>query len=430
MELAGRKNRKWTRRTVATAAVLAMVAATVVAVLWIVSVDKTPPEAPPAEVKRIAVEVSPVVAESYTHHVVALGTVKPLKEAALAPQVAGPIVEIPQGVDLGSRVEEGELLARIKPTNYAIALEEAEANLSQRKAALEEQRRDSEKRAVLFKIAEENVELVKAEADRFEALYKEGVISRSERDSARERFTQARGDFERSRSEYQSADAALSRVAAEVAQAEARLARSREDLANTRVTAPFSGVIAEKAAEVGDHVAVGQTIFRLVDISTVKVLLNIPTEDIHAVQPGSPATVTTAPFPDRPFRAVVANVSFEGDIKNRTFPVELLVENPSDLPLRAGMFATARMAVRTYDDTILVDRRLVHYNSSGPSLFVADSEAQVARMRPITIGRLFGERYQVIRGLSPGDLLITEGVDLLSDGAPITLSEPAPAPSH
>jgi multidrug efflux pump subunit AcrA (membrane-fusion protein) len=419
--------RKWPRRVVATVFVAVMVAATLVAAIWIVSVDKTPPEAPSTELKRVPVEVAAVQPESFTHHIKALGTVKPFREASVAPQVAGPIVEVADGVDLGARVEKGELLARIKQNNYAIALREAEAHLAQRQAAYEEQRRDSEKTAVLFKISEENLELVKAEAGRIEALYNEGVVSRSENDAARERLTKARSEHERIRSEYYSSDAILSRVAAEIDQAEASQARAERDLADTRITAPFTGLIAEKAADVGDHLAVGQSVFRLLDISRVKVLINIPTEDIHAIKAGSRATVTVTPLPDRPFRGVVAHIGYEGEIKNRTFPVEVLVENPSDLPLRPSMFATVRMAVRTYEDIILIDRSLIARGPNGPMVFVADSEAQVARARQVTLGRLFDDRYQVLRGLASGELLITEGVDLLSDGSPIRLPQAATA---
>lgn len=419
--------RRAARSIVAAAAIVAMVAATVGLAMWIVSVKTTPPEAPPPSAKRVPVEVVVVRTERFTHRIQALGTIRPLREASVASQVAGPIIAIPEGVELGARLEQGQLLARIKPTSFEIALREAEARLAQRRAAYEEQRRDSEKRVVLFKIAEENVTLVRAEADRMQALFDEGVISKSENDKTRERLTSARSEYERLRSEYRSADAALSRVAAEIALAEAQLAGAEEDLANTRITAPFAGLIAEKAAEVGDHVSVGQTIIRLVDIARIKVLINVPTEDIHAIRPGSPAEVSVVPFPDRPFSGVVANVGFEGEVANRTFPVEVVVENPPDLPLRAGMFATARLAVRTYDDLILVDRRLIQHGPDGPALFVADPAAQVARLRPVRLGRRFGERYQILRGLAPGDVLITEGMELLSDGAPIRLSPSATA---
>ncbi len=414
-------------RVVAAGAVVAMVAATVAIAIWIISVKNTPPEAPSTPMKRIPVETVVVRHETFTHQMHVLGTVTPIRAASVASQVVGPIVAIPEGVELGAPIEKGQLLAQIKPTSYEIAHQEAEALLAQRRAAYQEQRSESEKRTVVFKIAEENVGIVKAEADRIENLFKEEVVSHSENDAARGRLTQARIEYERLRSEYRSADAALSRVAAEIAQAEARLAGAKEDLANTRITAPFAGLIAKKVAEVGDHVAVGQTIVRLVDIARVKILINVPSEDIHALRPGSPAEVTVAPFPDRPLRGMVAHVGFEGEVTNRTFPVEVIVDNPPGLPLRAGMFAKVRVAVRTYEEIILVDRRLIQRGPDGPILFVADKEEQLARARPIRLGRLFGERYQVLRGLAPGDVLITEGVELLSDGAPITLPAAANA---
>jgi DNA-binding MarR family transcriptional regulator len=194
-------------RVVAAGAVVAMVAATVAIALWIISVKNTPPEAPSTPMKRIPVETVVVRHETFTHQMHALGTVTPIREASVASQVVGPIVAIPEGVELGAPIEKGQLLAQIKPTSYEIAHQEAEALLAQRRASYQEQGRESEKRTVLFKIAQENVRIVKAEADRIENLFKEGVVSHSETDAARGRLTQARIEYERLRSEYRSADA-------------------------------------------------------------------------------------------------------------------------------------------------------------------------------------------------------------------------------
>jgi HlyD family secretion protein len=400
---------------------LALVAVSLVVGLWIVSVDKKPPAAPPLALKRIPVEVRLVKPETFTHWIELLGTIKPLREVTVAPEVAGQVVDVPEGIELGAWVEEGELLARIKTTSFEIALKEAEALLTQKRAAYEEQRRESEKREALYRIAQENLELVRADTERLEALFKKGVVSRSEMEAARQRLTGARSEFEELRSLHQSADASLRRAEAEIAQAEALVAKAREDLANTRVRAPFRGIIVEKDCEVGDHVSVGQGLFRLVDISRVKVLVHVPSIDIHAVAPGARAKVSLASFPDRPFRGYVAHVGYEGQLENRTFPVEVLVENPPDMPLRPGMFASVKIAVGTYENVILVERRLLQASPDGPALFVADPKAQVARKRLVRLGRLFGERYQVVKGLKPGELLILEGIELLSDEAPIKL---------
>ena len=99
--------------------------------------------------------------------------------------------------------------------------------------------------------------------------------------------------------------------------------------------------------------------------------------------------------------------------------MEVLVENRGPTRLRPGMFARAKIPVRTYPNAILVPRSSVITDSGKPVVFVAHSEQRVAERRPVTISRTFGSRYLITEGLEPGDLLIISGQALLRDKAAI-----------
>ena len=99
--------------------------------------------------------------------------------------------------------------------------------------------------------------------------------------------------------------------------------------------------------------------------------------------------------------------------------MEVLIENRGPMRLRPGMFARARIPVRTYPKAILIPRSSVLTDAGKPAIFVADTEQGIAQRRSVTISRTFGARYLITEGLEAGDLLVISGQALLRDKAAI-----------
>jgi RND family efflux transporter MFP subunit len=270
----------------------------------------------------------------------------------------------------------------------------------------------------LIPLNKEKLRLAGADHSRLMDLLQRDLISRQEAERAELGLHRIEEEVERTESGLREAEVAHAVAEAEVASAEAELARAQESLADTKVRAPFAGVISEKTVTLGEQVSPGKVLFRLAELSVVKLQLRIPPDDIEFIRRGTIADITVSVSPQA-FQGRVAYIGPRADDETRSFPVEVLVENHGPTRLRPGMFARAKIPVRTYPNAILIPRSSVITDSGKPVAFVAHSEQRIAERRPVTISRTFGSRYLITEGLEPGDLLVISGQALLRDKAAI-----------
>ena len=133
-------------------------------------------------------------------------------------------------------------------------------------------------------------------------------------------------------------------------------------------------------------------------------------------------SVTFDALPDARFDGTVRLVGLEADLKTRTFPVEVELDN-SHGQLRAGMLARVEAPLREYQDQLLVPRHAVLEREQGRYVYVAQDGAAVERR--IETGSSSGGNVQVLRGLEPGELLIVTGQQRLTPGEPVEVRPPA-----
>lgn len=211
--------------------------------------------------------------------------------------------------------------------------------------------------------------------------------------------------------------------------ARADLAAIREDIANTRIRAPFAGVVEDRTVEVGDYLKAGESVASVVDADPLRVTVDIAQQDIAKLHPGGPAEVTLATGESLSGTvSYIAPVASEG---THTFRVEVRVANPDGLP--AGVSATVRMPV---------DTERAHFLS--PAILALDSDGQlgaktvdasgIVRFHPVSILRT--ERDGVwVTGLPESARLITRGqgfvragerVRAVSEAASDVRAEPPP----
>jgi RND family efflux transporter MFP subunit len=274
----------------------------------------------------------------------------------------------------------------------------------------------------LIGINQEKLALSQTEYDRLKSLFDAGGIAWIEVKAVELALRRTQEEVERAESGLREAEAQLAVAEAEVASAEAERLRAREALADTRVRAPFAGIITRKSVTLGEQVAPGTILVRLADIGTVKLVIRIPADDVASLRIGAEAEITVAAFP-QPLTGRVAYLGPGADAETRTFPVEILVENRGPRPLLPGMFARATVAVRTYPQAVLIPRSSLLSADGVPGVFVAEAGTGLARRRPVAVERAFGSRLLVAEGLAAGDLLIVVGHRLLTEGAAIRVVE-------
>ncbi len=324
----------------------------------------------PVQVVRVALAPS-TAARSYA------GTVRPRREADIGFRAAGRVIA--REVDLGARVTAGQILARLDPTDLALAVRSATADLAA------------------------------AEAQSTQATA----------DAARSRTLLAQGWTPAATDEAKQATArtALERVTS--ARAALALARNRLDYAVLR--APADGVITANMADPGTVVADGQPVLRLAEAGALEVEVALPEGAVATA--GQSATITVWARDDQPLQATLREVSPTADPKLRTYTARYVIAAPPPW-LALGMTATLSLAspvgeaVATLPAAALTDR------GHGPVVWVVDGGRLEAR--PVIVRALREDRVQVT-GLREGELVVGLGVQKLDPAARVRVADIRPA---
>jgi RND family efflux transporter MFP subunit len=352
------------------------------------------PEATPRPVVQ-GVEVFTVTPSPRAVTGEAVGTVRARTTAAVAPQTMGRLTAVL--VEEGARVEAGALLATIDDTSVRAQLASAEGGVAEAEAAREEA-----DRAVAQ--AEAGRALAEKTYERYRKLVAEKVVTPQEFDEVEARRTVAAQEHERAVRRRAQADG-------KIAQAKGAADAARAALGWTKVTAPFSGVVVEKRADPGSMAVPGVPLFLLEDPRRHRIEAAVSEAYLPLLKVGSTVLVLFDAGDGREIRAVVTEVVPAIDPATRTFLVKV------DLPpgiARTGQSGRVRYAAGE-GTALAVPKRAVTRAGGGDGLFLL-ADDNVVRLSPVTLGASFGDRVEVLSGLSPGARVVASPVDRLADG--------------
>ena len=197
-------------------------------------------------------------------------------------------------------------------------------------------------------------------------------------------------------------------------------ARAANRLANlelswTTVTAPISGVVAERMIKPGNFVQANTPIFRIVDDARLEAELNVPERELATLEAGLPVTLSVDALPGRTFEGTIDRVSPVVDADSGTFRVVAAFAGKGDL--KPGMFGRISIDYDQRADALTVPRAALLEDEAEPAVFVVD-EGKAERV-PIELGYLDGEWAEVRGGLEEGAQVVTAGKATLRDGSAV-----------
>lgn len=202
------------------------------------------------------------------------------------------------------------------------------------------------------------------------------------------------------------------RAQAAVQTAEASLKEIEVTLAYSAVRAPFDGVVTRKMTEAGDMATPGAPLLVVEDPSRMKVVARVSEGAIDALRIGGAAAVEIDAAGSRRLPCTVARVVPAADPASRTFDVEVVLDN-ADGRLRSGAFA--RLLIESGERrAVLVPKAGLVRQGQLEGVYVADGD--VARLRWVRTGQDYGDRAEVLSGLSGGERIVVSDVDRLRDG--------------
>ena len=339
---------------------------------------------PPASKKPLAVRVAvaPVEVRDIEAGIQALGSIEAEEEIQVVAAVEGVVTKVE--FHEGDRVTPKSVLAEIDPQRYRLQAERARAAYDQTEALRQQAASELARRDELLR---QTPPLVSAE------------------------------EVERARQE-------LERQRAATAEAKAAWELAEQDRRRSVVSPIVPGIINRKSVVTGQHVDSDAVLATLVDTRRLRLRFKVSESESVRLKDGLPVTFTASAWPGRTFVARLYHVSRSADPGSRMVECLALVEDP-EAALKPGFFAEVRAATERRAGALLVPERAVLATERGFVVF--EAEGTVARRREVTIGlRAEDGAMEILTGLAPGAVVVTDGNAALRDGATI---DPAGSPA-
>jgi membrane fusion protein (multidrug efflux system) len=341
-----------------------------------------PDETGPASDEGVPVRITLVEPGTLRETVRGIGTLQAAETVEIKPEINGFIRTIP--FEEGAGVQAEQLLFSIDDRKQRHQLAAAEAALKLARV----RRVDAQRRF-----------------DRMRELLERGSADQDELDGVE--------------TEYHAALAEVDHM-----EAEAELAQTR--LNDTRLLAPFDGIISEHRVDVGDYVTAGDHLATLYRVSQMEIAFTLPERFMGRVRSGQAVAVEVSAYPGRQFEGAVYFVSPQVSESTRDFLVKATVVNPKGL-LKPGAFGTAVVTLAVREQCPVVPEEALVATREGYIVFVI--EGQAARRRTVRIGLREAGVVEIREGLGLGERIVRAGHMNLSDGVRIreTLSDDKPA---
>jgi RND family efflux transporter MFP subunit len=253
---------------------------------------------------------------------------------------------------------------------------------------------DNELKVAAFKTAEVAFEKAKKDLARYESLFKEGSVPDAQLEQARWTFQGAEAGF----------------------------ITAKRQLSDTRITTPIAGVVTARFVNLGTMVMgapQATQIANVVDLSRLKVKVNVAEKDVFKLHNGDPVDVTTDVFPGVAFPGSVFTLSSKGDDAH-TYGVEVMVKDPGQ-KLKAGMFARATFHPKSIGSVLQVPRRAIVGSIQDPKVYVVKNG--MAILRSVVVTRESGMMVALSQGVQEGDSVVVDGQNDLNDNVQVVIRQ-------
>ena len=284
---------------------------------------------------------------------------------------------------LGQKVKKGQLLAKLDNVQSRLAYEQSITQLNS---------------------AASQVNTAKLSLNRVRTLYEKGSTSLSD-------FEAAKNSFRNAEESYKSAKRGVQ--------------IQQEQINYGYIYAPEDGTIASISAEIDENVSPGQAVAVLNAGTDMEITLGIPESIINGVKPNMDVVVDFTSIEEDQFKGRVSEVAPSVDANTSTYPVKVIVTNPSDA-IKSGMAANVTFDFGDYDsntNVLVVPAHAVGEDSNGRFVFLVEAQGETAKVKKqgVQLGNLTAQGFEVTSGLASGQKIAVAGLQTLLDGQEVRL---------
>lgn len=323
-----------------------------------------------------------VKTETLQNSVTATGTIEAVTSVTVGTQVSGIVNKL--YVDYNSQVKKGQVIAELDKTNLLSELNTAKANLAS---------------------ATSNLSYQAANMNRYQTLYKKGLVSADEYENALLTYRQAKE---------------------QVASSKESVLKAQTNLGYATITSPIDGTVISKSVEEGQTVAASFStpeLFTIArDLTNMQVVANVDEADIGGVKEGDRVTFTVDAYPDDTFEGTVKQVRLEATTTNNVVTYEVVISAPNaDLKLKPGLTANVTIYTQERSGVLAVANKALRFTPTketvGKDMKIVDCKGKnkvwtlsdkTLTAHSVTIGQTDGVHTEIIKGIKKGQKIVTE----------------------
>ena len=308
----------------------------------------------------ISVNVYPVSKMAMNNNLQLTGYMEANSEINIAAEAQGIITSL--NAELGQKKSKGDIIATIDDKLKILAVQKAKNS----KVKLEK------------------------DLERNKNLYKGGSITEQQLDEAQNTYDDAVIQFE----------------------------QAEKQLKDATIKSPINGIITKKQIKQGEYVNIGNPIVTIVDISKLKIKLNVSEANVYQLKLGDKTTITTDVYPGVTFEGNISFISPQGD-DSHNYPVEIVISNNSKYPLKSGTFANVMIKLPVAVEAMYIPRESLLGSITEASVYVAENNKAI--LKKIVVGSGNDKYIKVISGLKEGEKVIVNGQINLSENKAIKI---------
>jgi membrane fusion protein, multidrug efflux system len=308
----------------------------------------------------VSVDVSPVSKMSINDSLQLTGYMEAYSDIDIAAEAQGTITSF--NAALGQEKSKGSIIATI----------------------------DDKLKKLAVQTASISVVKLKKDLERYENLYKGGTVTEQQLNEAQNLYDNA----------------------------EIQLEQAEKQLSDATIKSPISGIITKKQVEEGEYINIGSPIATIVDISKLKIKLNVSEANVYQLKLNDKAIITTDVYPGVTFEGNISFISSQGD-DSHNYPVEIVISNDSKYPLKSGTFANVMIKLPVAAEVLYIPRESLLGSITEASVYVAENNKAV--LKKIVVGNGNDKYIKVISGLKEGEKVIVNGQINLSDNKAIKI---------
>jgi HlyD family secretion protein len=396
--------------------------------LWCAGCSKESEEKP-----EVTVQGAPVQKSDISRIVNAEAVVFPIAQSAITPKINAPVKRFL--ITRGQKVRKGQLLAELENRDLSAAAMDNQGVYDQAQAAYETSigatlPQDIQKAELDVQTAQQELDAQQKLYSSREDLFKQGALPRKELDQAAVALAQVRSQYNVAKKRLDGLNAigkeqTLKAAKGQLSSAKGKLMGAEALLSYSEIRSPIDGYVTDRPLYPGEMASTTTPLLTVMDISSVIIKAHVPQSDAMLLRKGDKAEIDVAGLESK-LNGTLTLVSPALDPNSTTVEIWVQTANPNQ-QLRPGMSVQLSITAQTVHDTLVVPASALLNASGRDAQVMVVNEKSEGQLRDVKTGIQTHEQVQIVSGLKPGEVVVSEGSYGLPDKTRLKVEKPSAA---